>query len=140
MAARESPGAAHQRRGPSRPERTTSMAEAETPPPLDTRWGTYPTRFQSTVEGRATEAPKSSTPPRVMGAVPSRARRVVDLPEPFAPVRATAWPAGMAKSTPWRTRSMSHATWRLEARTTAGAAVVAAPAPWAPDGEASTGN
>lgn len=35
-----SPGIAHRRRGPSKPERTTSMALELTAPPEEMRWGT----------------------------------------------------------------------------------------------------
>ena len=40
MAFAVSPGSAHRRRGPSRPDRTTSIALALIAPPEEMRWGT----------------------------------------------------------------------------------------------------
>jgi hypothetical protein len=46
------------------------------------------------------ERPKRRASPLVMGAVPRMALSVVDLPDPFEPVRATVWPAGMDREIP----------------------------------------
>ena len=104
------------------------MALELTAPPDEMRWGTYPIFCQGTRRRAVIERLKSRASPLGMGAVPSSALMVVDLPDPFDPVMATVWPAGMDRVIPWRIRSVSQATCRLSSRTTAGASAWEAPA------------
>ena len=94
------PGNAHKRVGPRRPERTTSIALALIAPPEEMRWGTEPIFFQGTRPRAVIERPKRRASPLVMGAVPRMALSVVDLPDPFEPVMATVWPAGIDREIP----------------------------------------
>ncbi len=82
----------------SRPEETTSVTVAGTPPAAVVRWGTYPTRRQS--RNRRRGVPNSSTSPEVTGTWPITVRTAVDLPEPLAPSRATTSPRRTVRSMP----------------------------------------